>query len=182
MGLAAIALSLLVGGIGPWADYVTVLRASTVVDLLDPRNLGPAVQISLALGLDQSAIAPIQSVVVVLALGVAVVSALAVDDPLESLLWAASASLVVLPVTWFHHFAVLVPFGVAALARGWDGRPGSRRLMLGLTILAFLVAGIIFARVMAWLLVPIAFVLVRVSRPPAPAPDQAVASTVAAAG
>ncbi len=161
---------------------MTVLRASTVVDLLDPRNLGPAVQIALAMNLDQSAIAPIQSVVVVLALIVAVVSALAVDDPLESLLWAASASLVVLPVTWYHHFAVLVPFGVAALARGWDGRPGSRRLMLGLTILAFLVAGIIFARVMAWLLIVIAFVLVRVSRPAGSARDQTAASTVAAAG
>lgn len=182
VGLAAVGVSLLVGGTAPWADYVTVLRASTVVDLLDPRNLGPAVQIALALNLDQGAIAPIQSVVVVLALGVAVVSALAVDDPLESLLWAASASLVVLPVTWYHHFAVLVPFGVAALARGWDGRPGSRRLMLGLTILAFLAAGIIFARVMAWLLIVIAFVLVRVSRPSGSAQDQAVASTAVAAG
>ena len=182
VGLAAVGVSLLVGGTAPWADYVTVLRASTVVDLLDPRNLGPAVQIALALNLDQGAIAPIQSVVVVLALGVAVVSALAVDDPLESLLWAASASLVVLPVTWYHHFAVLVPFGVAALARGWDGRPGSRRLMLALTILAFLAAGIIFARVMAWLLIVIAFVLVRVSRPSGSAQDQAVASTAVAAG
>ena len=182
VGLAAVGVSLLVGGPAPWADYVTVLRASTVVDLLDPRNLGPAVQIALALNLDQGAIAPIQSVVVVLALGVAVVSALAVDDPLESLLWAASASLVVLPVTWYHHFAVLIPFGVAALARGWDGRPGSRRLMLGLTILAFLAAGIIFARVMAWLLIVIAFVLVRVSRPSGSAQDQAVASTAVAAG
>ena len=182
VGLAAVGVSLLVGGTAPWADYVTVLRASTVVDLLDPRNLGPAVQIALALNLDQGAIAPIQSVVVVLALGVAVVSALAVDDPLESLLWAASASLVVLPVTWYHHFAVLVPFGVAALARGWDGRPGSRRLMLGLTILAFLAAGIIFARVMAWLLIVIAFGLVRVSRPSGSAQDQAVASTAVAAG
>jgi hypothetical protein len=122
-----------------------------------------------------------QSVVVVLALVVAVAAALAVDDPLESVLWAASASLVVLPVTWFHHFAVLVPFGVAALARGWDGRPEARRLMLALTIFAFLVAGVLFARTMAWLLVLIAFVLVRISRPAAPAPDQAVASTVAPA-
>ncbi|HEY6568713.1 MAG TPA: glycosyltransferase 87 family protein [Candidatus Limnocylindrales bacterium] len=181
VGVLAIAVSLLVGGVGPWADYVTVLRASTVVDLLDPRNLGPAVQIALALGLDQSAIAPMQSVVVVLALVVAVAAALAVDDPLESVLWAASASLVVLPVTWFHHFAVLVPFGVAALARGWDGRPEARRQMLALTIFAFLVAGVLFARTMAWLLVLIAFVLVRLSRPASPAPDQAVASTVAPA-
>ena len=144
-----------------------MLRASTVVDLLDVRNLGPAVQVALALGLDASAIAPIQSVVVVAALGVAVVSALAVDDTLESLLWGAFASLIVLPVTWFHHFGMLVPFGVAALARGWDGRPASRRTMLVLTVLAFLVAGLGFARVTAWLLVPIAVALVRVSRPAA---------------
>ena len=77
---------------------------------------------------------------VVGALAIAVVSALAVDDTLESLLWGAFASLVVLPVTWFHHFGMLVPFGVAALARGWDGRPASRRRMLVLTVVAFLVA------------------------------------------
>ena len=166
----------MVGGTGPWADYVTVLRASTVVDLLDIRNLGPAVQVALALGLDASAIAPIQSVVVVAALGVAVVSALAVDDTLESLLWGAFASLIVLPVTWFHHFGMLVPFGVAALARGWDGRPASRRTMVVLTVLGFLVAALGFAQVVSWLLVPIAVALVRVSRPRSATRDlQAVA-------
>lgn len=176
VGLVALVASLLVGGTGPWVDYVTVLRASTVVDLLDARNLGPAVQLALALGLDASAIAPIQSVVVVAALGIAVVSALAVEDTLESLLWGAFASLIVLPVTWFHHFGMLVPFGVAALARGWDGRPASRRTMVVLTVAGFLVAGLGFARVTAWLLVPIAVALVRVSRPePGVSAVQAVA-------
>ena len=121
-------------------------------------------QIALSIWLDAGAIAPIESVVVVAALAVAVLSALAVDDTLESLLWGAFASLIVLPVTWFHHFGMLVPFGVAALARGWDGRPASRRTMLVLTAAGFLVAALGFARVTAWLLVPIAIALMRVSR------------------
>ena len=163
--LVVLAASLAVGGIGPWADYVTVLRASTVVDLLDGGTSGPAVQVALLLGLDASALAPMQAVVVVGALLVAVIAALAVDDPLESLLWATFASLVVLPVTWFHHFAVLLPFGVAALARGWGNGPKTRRRLLVLTALAFAGGVIGFGKVIAWVLLPIAIVLVRVSRP-----------------
>ena len=123
VGVVILAASLAIGGINPWVDYLSVLKASTVVDLLDRRNLGPAVQVALLLGLDASALAPMQAVVVAGALLVAVAAALAVDDPLESLLWATFASLIVLPVTWFHHFAVLLPFGVAALARGWARVP-----------------------------------------------------------
>ena len=102
------------------------------------------------------------------------------DDPVESLLWATFASIVPLPVTWFHHFGVLLPFGVAALARGWSAGPRTRRRMVVLTVLSFAVAGLGFARVTAWLLLPLSIALVRVSRS-APEPDQAVASTVAAA-
>lgn len=179
--LVVLAASLLVGGTGPWLDYVTVLRASAVVDLLDPRNLGPAVQVALALGLDASALGPMQAVVVAVALLVAVWSALGVDDPVESLLWATFASIVPLPVTWFHHFGVLLPFGAAALARGWSAGPKTRRRMAILVILSLAVAGLGFARVTAWLLLPLSIALVRTSRSPAE-PDQAVASTVARAG
>jgi hypothetical protein len=163
VALAAVAASLLIGGPGPWADYLAVLRASTVVDLLDPRNLGPAVQVALLLGLGQSALAPMQGVVVVAALAVAVVAALAVDDPLESLLWAAFASLVPLPVTWFHHFAVLFPFGVAAVARVWADPPARRRALAWMAA-ALAVGALGFGMAFAWLFLPLFVLAARVSR------------------
>jgi hypothetical protein len=163
VAIAVAAASLLVGGLGPWADYLAVLRASTVVDLLDPRNLGPAVQVALLLGLGQSALAPMQGVVVVAALAVAVVAALAVDDPLESLLWAAFASLVPLPVTWFHHFAVLFPFGVAAVARVWVDPPARRRALAWMAA-ALAVGALGFGMAFAWLFLPLFVLAARVSR------------------
>ena len=133
------------------------------MDLLDPRNLGPAVQVALLLGLGQSALAPMQGVVVVAALAAAVVAALAVDDPLESLLWAAFASLVPLPVTWFHHFAVLFPFGVAAVARVWAD-PRARRRALAWMAAALAVGALGFGMAFAWLFLPLFVLAARVSR------------------
>jgi hypothetical protein len=165
VALVILAASLLVGGPNPWADYLTVLRASTVVDLLDARNLGPAVQVALLFGLGSGSLAAMQAVVVAMALATAVVSALVVEDPLESLLWAAFASLVPLPVTWFHHFAVLFPFGVAAAARAW-ANGASRRDVGGLLVLALAIGVIGFGRAVAWLFVPVGLVATRLSRGP----------------
>lgn len=134
------------------------------MDLIDPRNLGPTVQVALLLGLGQSSLALMQSVIVVGALSVTVFAALAVDDPLESLLWATLASLVVLPVTWFHHFAVLVPFGVAALARGWAAGVRTRRRLMWLAGLAFAIGAIGFGQVFTWLMVPVFVAATRISR------------------
>lgn len=184
VALVVLAASLLVGGLGPWADYLTVLRASTVVDLLDPRNLGPAVQLALLFGLGHDALAPMQGVLVALALGAAVVSALAVNDPIESILWAAFASLVPLPVTWFHHFAVLFPFGVAAVSRAWVSG-AARRRVTWLMALALAIGAIGFGQVFAWLLVPVFVIAVRLSRGPCVrqgADTQAGASAAASAG
>jgi hypothetical protein len=162
---AVLAASLAVGGIGPWQDYLTVLRASTVVDLLDPRNLGPAVQVALLLGLGSGSLAALQAVVLGVALTVAVVAALVLDDPLESLLWATFASLVPLPVTWFHHFAVLFPFGVAAVGRAWATDARTRRAVLGSLGLALLIGILGFGTAIAWLFVPVFAAAVRLSRP-----------------
>ncbi len=74
--LVILAASLIVGGLGPWADYLTVLRASTVVDLLDPRNLGPAVQVALLFGLGSGSLAALQAVVLAIALATAILAAL----------------------------------------------------------------------------------------------------------
>ena len=87
-----------------------------------------------------------------------------VEDPLESLLWGAFASLVPLPVTWFHTFAALFPFGVAAVARSWTGDARTRRRVLGMAGLAIAVGVIGFGIALAWLLVPVLVVAARVSR------------------
>ncbi len=162
-GVALLLLSLLAGGMEPWRDYVSMLRSSTGVDLLDPRNLGPVPQLVLWLGLGASAVGPTQSVMVVAALASTIAAALIVDDPLTSILWAITASLVVLPVTWFHHFAVLAPVLAAAVARSWVvGSAALRRTMVA--VLASVLIGIAgFGTVVAWMLVPAALATVRLS-------------------
>ena len=45
-------------------------------------------------------------------------------DPVESFAWATVASLVTLPVTWYHYPSALIPIAIAAglRARGPDSR------------------------------------------------------------
>jgi hypothetical protein len=119
-GLVLLVGSLIVGGVGPWQDYLAVARASSGADLLDHRNYGPAAQVAMTVGLDEAAVRLLHLLVLVVALIVTLATAWLEEDPLESLAWAAVASLVTLPVTWIHYPAALIPFAVAALAR----RPG----------------------------------------------------------
>lgn len=160
----ALGLSLAVGGVQPWLDYVSVLRAGASVDLLDTRNIGPAVQLVMLLGLGPSAVGPVQVATLAVALIVTVVVALRVDDPLESLAWAAAASFIVLPVTWFHHFAALIPFGIAALARGAALEARARQRLWILLGATFGITMIGFAQPPTWLLVPVVIAATRISR------------------
>lgn len=169
----ALAVSLAIGGFQPWLDYVAVLRAGASVNLLDPRNIGPAVQLVMLFGFGPAAVAPIQLAVLGVALVVTIVAAIRVADPLESLAWAAAASFIVLPVTWFHHFAALIPFGIAALARGTAiASEVARRLWL-LLVLSFAIVMIGFALPPTWLLVPVILAAARISRPAHPEPGYA---------
>jgi hypothetical protein len=179
---AVLGVSVAVGGVQPWLDYASVLRAGASVDLLDPRNLGPSVQLVMLFGLGPSAVGPLQVVVLIVALAVAIVAALRVEDPLESLTWAAVASFVVLPVTWFHHFAALIPFGIAAIARGSALGPEVTRRLLLLTAATFAVGMIGFGQPPTWLLVPLFIAAARISRTsaaPLPLGDSARATTTA---
>lgn len=162
---AVLGLSLALGGVQPWLEYATVLRAGASVDLLDERNLGPSVQIAMLLGLGPAAVGPLQITVLVVALLTALAAAIRIDDPLESLTWAAIASFVVLPVTWFHHFAALIPFGVAAAARGMALGPVVVRRLLILTAASFAIGMIGFGQPPAWLLAPLFLAAARISRP-----------------
>jgi hypothetical protein len=169
---AVLGASVAVGGLEPWRQYIAVLRAGASVDLLDRRNLGPAVQLVMLLGLGPAAVGPVQVVVLAMALIVAIAAALRVRDPLESLTWAAIASFIVLPVTWFHHFAALVPFGIAALARGSLLGPVVMRRLWMLVLVAFAIVMIGFAQPPTWLLVPLFLAAARISRPASGLPDE----------
>lgn len=116
-GVAIVAASLLIGGASPWSEYVAVVRAGSGADLVDPRNAGPAAQIALLTGSGEAFARALQILVTPLALAVTVVAAWSRRDPAESLAWATAASLVILPVTWFHYPAAMIPFALVALLR-----------------------------------------------------------------
>jgi len=174
-GLAILGVSLIVGGVTPWSEYAAVVRAGSGADIVDPRNGGPAAQIALLLGSGDAAAGSLaralQPAVTVLALAVSAVAAWRLRDPAESLAWAAAASLVVLPVTWFHYPSALIPFAIAFLLRARNG-PAARA-----TSACILAAAVVAALAIGWLpllYVAIGLVLVagRLSR--ATAEDAAV--------
>jgi Glycosyltransferase family 87 len=164
-GLAALLLSVLVGGPGPWIDYVAFLGSgSQTADLVSPLNIGPASQVALLLGGSEATARLLQVPVTLAAVGITIVAAFRPRDPVEGLAWAVTASLVVLPVTWFHYPTALIPFAVAALARR-EGAPRPGRvsaLVVGAMAAAALAIG---APVAVWLAVALVLAAVRVSRP-----------------
>jgi hypothetical protein len=122
-GLGILALSLVVGGVQPWIDYVQVVKAGAGADLVDPRNIGPVSLIAQATGLDANALRWLQVAVIA---GVVIATAIAasrIRDPLFSLALAGAASLVTLPVTWYHYPAALLPVCVALAIRWRTARP-----------------------------------------------------------
>ncbi len=143
--------SLAAFGTGPWADYVAMLRTSSGADLASRLNIGPASQLALLLG-SPAVARPLAVVVAAVAVAVTVAAAWLRADPLESLAWAAVASLAVLPVTWFHYPVALIPFGVAAWLLATGGRRAlAVQVVLGLAVLAAIVS--IVAPVLVWLAV-----------------------------
>jgi Glycosyltransferase family 87 len=163
-GLAVLGVSLLVGGPGPWADYVAFLGSgSQTADLVGPLNIGPASQVALLLGGSEATARLLQAPVTLAVVGITIIAALRPRDPVEGLAWAVTASLVVLPVTWFHYPTALVPFAVAALAR--RGRAPQPLRVVALVVAALAAAGFaIIAPVAVWLAVALVLAAVRVSR------------------
>jgi Glycosyltransferase family 87 len=157
VGIAVVGLSIVIGGFRPWLDYLTVVRAGSGADLVDPRNAGPAAQIALLLGgggsSGEALARTLQIPVSIGALLLAVVAAVRVREPVESLAWAVVASFVLLPVTWYHYPAALIPFAVVAVLRSAaDRQVGGRvrRLVLA--------AGVLGAFAIAW--IPLLYVAV----------------------
>jgi hypothetical protein len=175
-GLAVLGASLLVGGPGPWIDYVAFLGSGTqTADLVDALNIGPASQVALLLGASDATARLLQVPVMLAAVGITVVAAARASDPIEGLAWAVTASLVVLPVTWFHYPTALLPFVVAALVRR-DTAPRPGRVS-ALVAGALAAAGLaIVAPVSVWLAVALVLAAVRASRPAPAATSQVPAS------
>lgn len=149
--VGVVAISVAVGGVQPWSDYVAVVRAGSGADVVDPRNAGPAAQAAMLLigrGPDAEAFArTFQILVAAVAIVVTIVAAVRLADPVESLAWAAAASLVVLPVTWFHYPSALIPFAIVAVLRaGVRGPMVARRVRL-----TVVVAAVVAAVAIAWL-------------------------------
>jgi hypothetical protein len=164
-----VAVSIAAGGLDPWRDYLAVVAAGSRADLLDGRNVGPAVQLALLTGASEAGVRVVQAVVSVGAIALTAWAALRRSDPVESLAWAAVASLVTLPVTWFHYPAALIPFAVAAVVRSQAGAPVTRRRT------RLLIAGAVGVSIVAigfaplvWAAVALVLVAVVQSRPTAP--------------
>jgi hypothetical protein len=170
-GAALLAASLVVGGIGPWRDYVDYLRVTGNADLATWLNIGPASVLALLAG--DSNLAQVLAVVFAVAAVVGTVAAARlVRDPLLSLTCAIVASLIVLPVTWYHYPVVLIPIALAAWLRS-RGTPDGRRVTRAL-LGAYVVAdAAILIPVVLWLGVALLFTAVSWSRPSVadPAPE-----------
>jgi hypothetical protein len=167
-GLVIVAASVLVGGIGPWQDYLNVVRAGAGADLVDPRNAGPVSLLGQLMTLDPATLRLAQVAVTVAALGVTVVAAVRVRDPLTSVAIAISASLVVLPVTWYHYPIALVPVALALALRS----PASRARIALCAVIADLAVGFL---PLLWLAVAVLLVATRraVEGPAASRPELA---------
>lgn len=159
-GCALLAVSVLVGGFGPWQDYASVARVVAGADLVDPRNMGPAAQVALLVGGGEELARALHIGVVVLAVGAIGWAAWWLDDPVESLAVAAVATLVLLPVTWYHYPAALIPFGAAALLR--DRQPRTIGLVAGSAVLAALGIAV---PVLLWVAAGLVVVAANPSRP-----------------
>ena len=75
----------------------------------------------------------------VAALAVAAFAGLRVRDALFSVAIAMTASLVTLPVTWYHYPVVLVPIGIALAVR----HPRSRPWLAGAIVIADVAIGLV---------------------------------------
>lgn len=162
IGAAILALSLLVGGLGPWRQYVDYLRIGGNAVFASRVNIGPASQLAILAG-NPGLANSLALVFAVTAIAATVVAARVVHDPLESFAWAVVASLVVLPVTWYHYPVALMPVALAAWTRSRGTHLGRR--VTALLVAAYLVADVaIVLPVTLWLAVVLLFAAVRWSR------------------
>jgi hypothetical protein len=142
-----VGISLATYGVGPWQDYAAVATTAARADLVDGRNLAPAAQVALWFGAGNGLARPLHLAIIAVAVAVIVVAAWFRRDPLESLSWAAAATLLLLPVGWIHYPVVLMPFVGAALLRADTLQAAAARSVRILAAAAILTA----AAALTWL-------------------------------
>ena len=162
-GLAIISVSLIVGGLQPWLDYVAVVRTVSGAELVLRNNIGPAAQLAGLLGVGEEGARLLQLPVIAIALGATAWAALRLNDPVESLAIATVASLVILPVTWYHYPVAVIPFGLAAYGRAGESHANRVVLLLGLAV--GIAAVSIALPVTVWLAVGLVLAAIRASAP-----------------
>lgn len=156
-GTGIVLASLATWGTGPWLDYVEVLRASAGAEIVDPRNLAPVSMLGQALAFDDGTLRLVQMGISGMAVIGSVIAAVWVRDPLASLSVAIVASMVVLPITWYHYPVALIPVGIVLAV----ARPTARPLILVAVAIADL--AISFGPLL-WVAVAVLLVAVRDGR------------------
>ena len=136
---------------------------------LDPNTASVAAQITLAVGGDETMVRTLHIPIAIAAVVAALAAGAIVRDPLLGMTIAAVASLVILPITWYHYPVALIPFGIAAAARSVSDPARARALPL--IVGAIIIASLSIAWVPGvWIAVAILLVAVATSRP-TPEPD-----------
>lgn len=121
--IVIVALSLLAGGSGPWQEYARVVQAGAGAAVVDPRNAAPVSILGQLGAADPGGLRGLQAVIALAATGGSLAAGLRLREPLAGLALAAAASLVVLPVTWYHYPVALLPAGAWLALRHPRSRP-----------------------------------------------------------
>ena len=156
--------SLAVGGFEPWRTFASVVSTTSRAELVDTRNVAPAAQLALLVGADSAFTRSVHLGVAGLAVIGILWAAWAIRDEVESLAFAAAATLLLLPIAWVHYPAAMIPFGAAAALRS---RGGSNATRVGwILAAAVLVAGASLAWLpLMWLAVGLCLAAVHLSAP-----------------
>jgi hypothetical protein len=166
VAVVVVGVSVLVFGLRPWGDYSIVAATAARAEIVDHRNDAPAAQLALWLGADSATARLFHLPVLVAAVLAITLAAWRVRDPLESLAIAATASLFVLPISWVHYPAVLIPFGIAAVIRVTDTR-AKRRIATILAVALVVGAVAILWLPLLWVAIGLALAAIHLGRPSA---------------
>ncbi len=119
-----------------------MIGAGTRAVIVDPDNAGIAAVVATIVGGGDALARMLHLAVGVGALVVTAWAALRRADTLESFAWATAASLVTLPVTWYHYPSAMLPVAIAA---GLRAHGASARPVRGLLVAAGVVAAVAIA-------------------------------------
>jgi hypothetical protein len=162
-GLAVLAASVLLSGIGIWQDYLAVVRGGTGAVIVDPRNAGPAAIIAGTVGGGDALARTLHLAVGAAAVVVTMWAAWRRGDPVEGFAWATAASLCTLPVTWYHYPSAMLPVAIAAWLHADAATAPAVRILL---ISALAVGAVAIAALpLLWAAIALVILAARRSRP-----------------